>query len=128
VFDGGDAEEDRRRLCRERQVLIDERISHVNRIKGLLLAQGICGYALLRRNRRSQLEALRTGDDGRALPEHVKAQISRELDRLELLLAQIKAVEAERNALLAAMVKVDGEQVQASHPLALLLGMKGIGV
>ena len=121
-------EEDRRRLCRERQVLIDERISHVNRIKGLLFAQGICGYAPLRRNRRSQLEALRTGDDGRALPEHVKAQISRELDRLELLLAQIKAVEAERDALLAAMVKADGEQAQASHPLALLLGVKGIGV
>ena len=29
-------EEDRRRLCRERKVLIAERISHVNRIKGLL--------------------------------------------------------------------------------------------
>jgi len=120
-------EEDRRRLCRERQVLIDERISHVNRIKGLLFAQGICGYAPLRRNRRAQLEALRTGDDGRALPEHVKAQISRELDRLELLLAQIKAVEAERNALLAAMAKVDDEQAQALHPLAMLLGVKGIG-
>jgi transposase len=36
------------------------------------------------------------------LPTHLKAQISRELDRLELLLEQIKAVEAERDALLAA--------------------------
>lgn len=115
-------EEDRRRICREREVLIGERISHVNRIKGLLFAQGIAGYAPLRRNRRAQLEALRTGDDGRALPEHVKAQISRELDRLELLLAQIKAVEAERNAMLAAM------ETQPSHPLAMLLGVKGIGV
>jgi transposase len=121
-------EEDRRRLCRERQVLIDERISHVNRIKGLLFAQGISGYAPLRRNRRTQLEALRTGDDGRALPEHVKAQISRELDRLELLLAQIKAVETERNAMLATMAKVDDGKAQASHPLTLLLGVKGIGV
>lgn len=120
-------EEDRRRICREREVLIGERISHVNRIKGLLFAQGIAGYAPLRRNRRAQLEALRTGDDGRALPEHVKAQISRELDRLELLLAQIKAVEVERNAMLAAMVKVN-DQAQASHPLAMLLGVKGIGV
>jgi transposase len=119
-------EEDRRRLCRERQVLIEERINHANRIKGLLFAQGIPGYAPLRRNRRAQLEALRTGD-GRALPEHVKAQISRELDRLELLLAQIKAVEAERNAMLAAMVKVSDE-AQPSHPLAMLLGVKGIGV
>ena len=114
-------EEDRRRLSREREVLIGERISHVNRIKGLLFAQGIAGYAPVRRNRRAQLEALRTGD-GRVLPEHVKAQIGRELDRLELLLAQIKAVEAERNALLAAM------QMQPAHPLAMLLGVKGIGM
>lgn len=119
-------EEDRRRICRERQVLIDERISHVNRIKGLLCAQGIFGYAPLRRNRRAQLEALCTGD-GRALPEHVTAQIGRELDRLELLLAQLKAVEAERNAMLAALAKLDDE-TQASHPLAMLLGVKGIGV
>lgn len=114
-------EEDRRRLSREREVLIAERISHVNRIKGLLFAQGIAGYAPMRRNRRAQLQALRTGD-GRGLPEHVTTQIGRELDRLELLLAQIKAVEAERNAMLAAM------QTQPSHPLAMLLGVKGIGV
>ena len=119
-------EEDQRRICRERQVLIEERIDHVNRIKGLLFAQGISDYAPLRRNRRAQLEALRTGD-GRALPEQVKAQIGRELDRLELLLAQIKAVEAERDAMLAAMVRVSDE-AQASHPLAMLLGVKGIGV
>jgi transposase len=119
-------EEDRRRLCREREVLIGERISHVNRIKGLLFAQGIAGYAPLRRNRRVQLEALRTGD-GRALPEHVKAQIGRELDRLELLLAQIKAVEVERNAMLAKLTKVDDETTQTSHPLAMLQGVKGIG-
>jgi transposase len=120
-------EEDRRRLCREREVLIDERIEHVNRIKGLLFAQGIAGYAPLRRNRRAQLGALRTGD-GRALPEHVKTQIDRELDRLELLLVQIKAVEAERNALLAATVKANDETAQSPHPLALLLSVKGIGV
>src|ERR1700716_2635886 len=45
-------EEDRRRLCRERRTLIDERITHVNRIKGLLFAQGICDYGPLRRDRR----------------------------------------------------------------------------
>src|SRR3954462_911696 len=31
-------EEDRRRLCRERKVLIGERVQHVNRVKGLLLS------------------------------------------------------------------------------------------
>jgi transposase len=37
-------EEDRRRLCRERKVLIVERVRHVNRVKGLLFSQGISGY------------------------------------------------------------------------------------
>ena len=63
---------------------------------------------------------LRTGD-GRPLPKHLKAQISRELDRLELLLEQIKAAEIERDALLAA------QQVAAPASAAMLLDIKGIG-
>jgi transposase len=117
-------EEDRRRLCRERQALIAERIEHVNRIKGLLFAQGIFDYAPLRRDRRVRLEALRTGD-GRALLPHLKAQISRELDRLELLLDQIAAVEREQDALLAAS-KAAGEKA-VSNPVAMLLELKSLG-
>jgi transposase len=97
-------EEDRRRLSRERKVLVAERVEHVNRIKGLLfsqgVSQGVSGYEPLRRDRRKRLDELMTGD-GRALPAHLKTQISRELDRLELLLDHIKAVEGERDALLA---------------------------
>ena len=81
--------------------MINERVLHVNRIKGLLFCQGVSGYEPLRRDRRQRLDELKTGD-GRPLPPHLKAQISRELDRLELLLEQIKAVETERDALLAA--------------------------
>jgi len=113
-------EEDRRRLCRERKVLIAERVKHINRIKGLLLTQGVSDYEPLRRDRRRRLEELRTGD-GRPLPGHLKTQISRELDRLELLLQQIKAVETERDALLAA------QRVTARAPAAMLLDIKGIG-
>src|SRR4029077_10860496 len=40
---------------------------------------------------RERLDTLQTGD-GRLLPDHLKAQVCRELDRLELLLEQIKAV------------------------------------
>jgi transposase len=47
-------------------------------------------------------------------------QISRELDRLELLLEQIKAVEAARDAMLTAV------QVVSPAP-AMLLNLKGIG-
>ena len=113
-------EEDRRRLCRERKVLIAEQIENVNRLKGLLFSQGISGYEPLRRDRRRQLEELWTGD-GRLLPKHLKALVRRELDRLELLLEQIKAVEVERDALLAA------EETSAPAPAAILLNIKGIG-
>jgi len=112
-------EEDRRRLSRERKALTNERVRHVNRIKGMLFGQGVSGYEPLRRNRRRQLEELRSGD-GRVLPHHLKAQISRELDRLELLLEQIKAVEGERDELLASA------QIATPAP-AMLLGLKGIG-
>ena len=111
-------EEDRRRICRERKTLIAERVEHVNRIKGLLFAQGISDYEPMHRYRRAQLEELRTGD-GRPLPRHLKAQLSRELDRLELLLQQIEMVEVERDALLASTGKT-------ATP-APLLNLKGIG-
>ncbi len=112
-------EEDRRRLSRERKALINERIRHVNRIKGLLFGQGISGYQPLRRDRRVLLDELRTGD-GRDLPRHLKAQISRELVRLELLLEQIKTIEAElRDIVVAAQ--------EATPVPRMLLGLKGIG-
>ena len=114
-------DEDRRRLCRERKVLTNERISHVNRIKGLLFSQGVSGYEPLRRDRRRRVEELKTGD-GRPLPRHLKAQITRELDRLELLLEQIKAVETERDGLLASQ-----QRAAAPEPAAMLLTIKGIG-
>ena len=113
-------EEDRRRVCRERKVLIGERVRHVNRVKGLLFSQGISDYEPLCRDRRGRLDTLQTGD-GRPLPGHLKAQILRELDRLELLLDQIKAVEAERDSLCGA------QQVAAPAPAAMLLAIKGIG-
>jgi transposase len=115
-------DEDSRRLCRERKTLTTERVQHVNRIKGLLFSQGVSGYEPLRRNRRQRLGELRTGD-GRPLPPHLNAQIGRELDRLELLLKQIKAVEAEWDALLAPAAKIEGTPA----PPAMLMGLKGIG-
>jgi transposase len=111
-------EEDRRRIGRERKVLINERTCHINRIKGLLFAQGITGYEPMRRDRRERLKELRTGD-GRPLARHIEGQILRELDRLKLIAEQIKAVEAERDALI-------GDEV-ANTPVAMLMQLKGIG-
>jgi transposase len=115
-------DEDRRRICRERKVLVAERVEHGNRIKGLLFAQGVGDYEPLRRDRRERLEELRTGD-GRPLPPLLKAQIGRELDRLDLLSGQIKAVEEVRDALVATDTKTQSRPT----PAAMLLDIRGIG-
>jgi transposase len=92
-------EEDDRRLHRERDRLINERVQHVNRIKGLC-AHGIYDYEPLRPNRLARLEQLRAAGK-RELPPRVKAEIARELQRLELVLNMIK-IEAERDAIASA--------------------------
>ena len=94
------AEEDARRLHRERDRLINERVQHVNRVKGLCAVHGIYDYEPLRSNRMLRLEQLRTGD-GRKLPPYLKAEIVRELQRLELVLTMIKTIEAERKAIIS---------------------------
>src|ERR1700733_9987403 len=121
-------EEDRRRICRERKTLLVERIRHVNRIKGLLFSQGVGDYEPLRRDRRRALEAVRTGD-GRALGANMKAQIGRELDRLELLLGQIAAVEAERDAMLAREAEAKAARGANRAPAAveMLMDLRGLG-
>ena len=114
--------EDRRRLCRELKTLVGERIRHVNRLKGVLFAQGIRDYEPLRPDRRERLEALETGD-GRPLPAHLKAMVRREIDLLELLSDQIDEVKAERDALLAA----ERAASPAPAPVAMLLELRGVG-
>jgi transposase len=115
-------DEDRRRVCRERRSLVAERVRHVNRIKGLLFAQGVGDFEPLRANRRTRLDELVTGDN-RPLPKHVRREIERELDRLELVMGQIKEVERERDALLETKT-ADGDEKAGS---ARLLELRGIG-
>jgi transposase len=93
--------EDARRLTREREALLAERVRHTNRIKGLLATQGVFGFEPTWQARRVRLEALRTAE-GRELPARLKAEIVRQIERLELVLRQIAEVEAARDAVLAA--------------------------
>jgi transposase len=93
--------EDARRLTREREALIAERIRHANRIRGLLATQGVFGFEPTWQARRARLEDLRT-PEGRKLPPHLSAEILRQIERLELTMRQIASVEAERDAALAA--------------------------
>jgi transposase len=113
-------EEDRRRVCRERAILLRERIRHTNRIKGLLAGQGIADYNPLHKDRRHLLDATCTGD-GRPLPRQLKAEILREIELIELLLRQIADVEAAREAL------ARPRTAKAPSPVVLLEQLKGIG-
>jgi len=111
-------QEDERRLTREREILVGERTRHVNRIKGLLMTQGISGFQPLRRDRRARFEALRLWN-GTTLPSRLKAELLREFDRLELVMNQIQVIEAERDRAL---------QIKSRDTIgALLVRLRGIG-
>jgi transposase len=112
-------QEDRRRLSREREILLRERVQHGNRIKGLLMGQGISDYDPLHKDCRNRLAETITGD-GRSLPARLRGALLRELERIELLLQQIADVEAERDA--SVEVEVDGRP----SPIALLLRLKAL--
>ena len=115
--------EDARRTHRERQRLIVERVQHVNRIKGLLATQGIYDFQPLRRDRWARLVELRSGD-GHELPWRLRREIEREFKRLELVLEQIEAIEAERDAAVAEPAAGDADAAKVS----LLAKLGGIGV
>src|ERR1700681_3663371 len=88
------AEEDARRLHRERDRLVSERVQHVNRIRALCAIHGNYDYHPMRSDRLQQLERLRTPQE-QPLPPALKAELKRELVRLELVLKMIALLEAE---------------------------------
>ena len=117
-------EEDNRRLHRERSRLINERIQHVNRIKGLLAIHGIYDYEPIHPERIQRLERLRTADR-HTLPLHLKAEILRELQRLELVLGMIHTIETERDAIASAKSK--SQQTTSTKKIRHLVKLKSIG-
>jgi transposase len=89
-------EEDLRRSHRERNRLVRERTAHINRIKGLLFGQGIRGINVKSHYKKLTLKNFVTGD-GRPLPERLGREITREIERLAQVQAQIVEVERERD-------------------------------
>jgi transposase len=113
-------EEDARRTHRERQRLIKERIGHVNRIKGLLATQGIYDYHPIHQHHRQRFAELTTAC-GEPLPPRLRQELERELTRLQLVLDQIRQVEAERDAVLEA------SRHDQTTAMAQLIKLKSIG-
>src|SRR6478735_7933800 len=117
-----EADEDERRRVREREDLVAERVSLVNRIGAVLATLGVRDYSPLRRDRRERLDAIRTAL-GDPLPPHARARILRMLDRLELVCAQIAELERERDAVLDEEAPGKAEEM-----IQQLAGLRGIGV
>jgi transposase len=88
-------QEDRRQLHRELLRLKQERTSHINRIKGLLVSQGV--RLAVKKDFLKQVERVRLWD-GSPVPPGLKARLQREYERLQLVSGQIKELEAERRA------------------------------
>lgn len=88
-------EEDAKRIHREREHLVPERLRIENRIQALLFTQGIHKRPSLRSWERD-LAAMRTGD-GRELPCYLCGELDRLRRRLVIALDLIREVETERD-------------------------------
>ena len=134
VWPPSPTEEDERRLTRERGTLVTERVRHVNRIKGLLATQGVLNFEPIRTDRRKGLDELCRWD-GQPLPPRLKAELVRELDRLEMVMSQLAKLEAERDKALQANQAASEGTTQGSPAAsasngevgAQLLRLRGIG-
>jgi transposase len=111
-------EEDGRQLHRELASLKGERTRHINRIKGLLVNQGV--RLEINPDFEQRLAQVRLWD-GSPLPPGLRARVSREYARIELVNQQIKALEAERRELLRSATDPQTEMIRQ------LLRLRGIG-
>ena len=112
-------EEDLRRSHRERDRLIRERTAHINRIKGLLFGQGIRGINVKSRYKTLKPAELVTAD-GRPLPDRLGREITRQIERLAQVQAQIVEIEGERDQASTSCAATERKR----HDL---LRLKGIG-
>ena len=85
------AEEDAKRPNREHESLVGERTRLVNRIKSGLVRLGIRTFKPMLRRAPEHLDALRT-PEGAPVPVNTLAELRRDLARLHLIRAQIKAI------------------------------------
>jgi len=118
-----EADEEARRAHREREDLMGSRRSLLNKIDGILATLGIEGFRGLRRDRREQLANLRP-PDGEKIPLAAQGRIERLLDRLELVIAQIKKIEAARDAVVKKPLTEDATEQMIRD----LVQLRGIGV
>lgn len=111
-------QEDGRQLHRELSSLKKERTQHINRIKGLLVSQGV--RLEIKKDFPQQVDQARLWD-GSPLPSGLQARVLREFARIELVNQQIKALEAERRQIIRTATDPQTEMIRQ------LLHLRGIG-
>lgn len=117
--------EDKRRLVRERDGLIAERIRCYGKIRGELQTLGIFHLGAGTRDLCAELSIAKTGYDT-PVPPRAYAKIKRTVARLNLIREHIAEVEAELNELVALGKKADASTVEGLA--ATLVRVKGIGM
>jgi transposase len=112
----------------------DEQTAHLNRCSSLTALHGIWHFKPLSRGWREQLERLQTAD-GRPLPPGIKAELTRECERLHYLRDQLKALVREdrarrREARRSAQRKSPEDKTaleQRAELIAHLQSLRGVG-
>jgi len=113
-------EEEDRQLGRELEVLKQEKTMHINRVKALLMQQGIKICSPIRKKFLNELNCALTWDR-RKLGADLKARIIREHERLQIVVQQIKSLKESRKE------RVERKDRPCMKQVARLQMLRGIG-
>lgn len=111
--------EDRRHFHRELADLKVERTRHINRIKGLLTGQGVCG--LIQPDFLDFLSTVRLWN-GNSISKGLRSRLEREYQRIQLVNQQIDELEAYRREILRTSQQPHIQQVRQ------LMRLQGVGI
>ena len=115
-------EEDARRPNRERENLVSQQTSLINRMKACLVRLGIRNFKPTLRQASEHLETLRT-PEGAPLPPNTLVELRRDMARLRLVRDQIKEIETAR------MQRLGQAPEEGPHAMVRLLSrVVGVGV
>ena len=113
-------QEEDRQLGRELEVLKQEKTMHINRVKALLMQQGIKICSPIRKKFLNELNCALTWDR-RKLGADLKARIIREHERLQIVMQQIKSLKESRKE------RVERKDRPCMKQVARLQMLRGIG-
>jgi transposase len=111
-------QEDGRQLHRELASLKTERTQHINRIKGLLVSQGV--RLEIKKDFPKQVSAAKLWD-GTPLPSGLKARVLREFDRIDLVNQHIKELDAQQRQTIRSASDPQSQMIRQ------LLTLRGLG-